>query len=101
MRSLRVNLRVPVRYRVIGEESWREGTSENISRTGVLIRATQPAALGAEVDVVLTVPAGIIGGLAGTIICTGAVARRAPDVAGAPGLAVMFRRCRPTAPTVS
>jgi hypothetical protein len=94
-----VRLAVPVRYRVIGapeDAAWHQGTTENISRTGVLIRAPQLAPLGAEVDVILTLPPGILADLAGEIICAGAVARQVSDAAGPLGIAVMFRKCRPT-----
>ena len=97
LRPQRVSLVVPVRFRVLGEEAWRQGQTENISRTGVLIRAGRMAPLGAEVDVILTIPSGILAEMTGEIICTGAVARQVPDPAGSPGIAVMFRRCRPTA----
>lgn len=97
LRPQRVSLVVPVRFRVLGEESWREGLTENISRTGVLIRAGRMAPLGAEVDVILSVPSGIMPDIMGEIICTGAVARQVPAPAGSPGIAVMFRKCRRTA----
>jgi hypothetical protein len=96
LRPQRVSLQVPVRYHVIGG-AWHEGWTENISRTGVLIRATQAAPLGAEVDNILTVPGGILSELAGEIICAGGVARLAPATEDRPpGFGVMFRKCRPT-----
>ncbi len=35
-RATRFSVHMPVRYRAIGEGEWREGHTENISRTGVL-----------------------------------------------------------------
>ena len=35
-RAPRYQVGIPVRYRAIGELIWRDGTSENVSRTGVL-----------------------------------------------------------------
>lgn len=93
---MRVSLRVPVRYRIIGDD-WREGWTENISRTGVLIRADEPAHIGAEIDVVVTVPAGILGEPGGEFLCAGAVIRLVPaEGDSAPGFAVMFRKSRLT-----
>jgi hypothetical protein len=98
MRPQRVSLQVPVRYRAIGEGAWHQGRTENISRTGVLIRAARVVPVGAEVDVILTVPTGIMAEMAAEIICDGAVARHVPVIAGgSPGIGVLFRKCRPTA----
>jgi hypothetical protein len=96
-RPQRTDLHVPVRYHVIGD-AWYEGWTENISRTGVLVRAAQAPPLGAEVDVILTVPAGILGDLAGETFCAGAISRRLAEAAGhSSRFAIVFRRCRPTA----
>ena len=37
-RAPRYTLQIPLRYRQAGDPSWREGRSENISRSGVLFR---------------------------------------------------------------
>ena len=94
-RPHRVPLHVPVRCHVIGE-GWCEGWTENISRTGALIRTSRPIALGAEMDLVLTVPPGLLNNLAGEIICGGTVVRLAPAQGQEPVVGVMFRKCRPT-----
>src|ERR1019366_1401637 len=38
-RARRFNLHLPLRYRPLGEKSWRPGTTENISRSGLLFQA--------------------------------------------------------------
>jgi hypothetical protein len=38
-RAQRFPIQVPIRYRLRGETIWREGTAENVSRTGILFRA--------------------------------------------------------------
>jgi hypothetical protein len=97
LRPQRTALQVPVRYHVIGD-AWYEGWTENISRTGVLVRATQAPPLGAEVDVILSLPAGIVGDFAGETFCAGAIVRRLAEDAGQPSrFAIVFRRCRPAA----
>src|SRR5581483_8833518 len=40
-RAQRFNLNLPLRYRLLGEENWRLGTTENISRSGLLFRAEE------------------------------------------------------------
>ena len=40
-RPQRVDVQVPVRYRRRGDEPWAIGRTENLSRTGVLIRGVQ------------------------------------------------------------
>jgi hypothetical protein len=95
IRPQRVSLQVAVRYRSPGDESWKTGRTENISRTGVLVRAVRLLPLNAEVEVAVTVPAGIIPDLAGPIVCSGTVARLVPAVAGgSPGIGIAFTSCR-------
>src|SRR3974390_258670 len=38
-RAQRFNLHLPLRYRRVGEQGWRNGTTENISRSGMLFLA--------------------------------------------------------------
>jgi hypothetical protein len=96
LRSQRIPLRVPVRYHVIGD-AWYEGWTENVSRTGALVRTAETVPLGAEVDIILTLPTGIVSDLGGETICTGAIVRLIDAAEGqSPGFAVVFRRCRPT-----
>ena len=40
-RARRFNLHLPLRYRPLGEENWRPGTTENISRSGLLFLAQE------------------------------------------------------------
>jgi len=40
-RARRFNLQLPLRYRPLGEKSWRPGTTENISRSGLLFQAQE------------------------------------------------------------
>jgi hypothetical protein len=87
---------VPVSYRIIGDD-WRDGRTENISRTGALVRASDAVRVGSEIDVVLTLPAGILGEQGGEYLCAGTVIRLvAAQGEGLPGFGVMFRRSRLT-----
>ncbi len=40
-RATRFDLHLPLKYRLVGESGWREGTTENISRSGMLFQAEE------------------------------------------------------------
>ena len=40
-RAQRFNLHLPLRYRKVGEQGWRNGTTQNISRSGLLFEAEE------------------------------------------------------------
>ena len=40
-RAPRFDLHLPLKYRLLGESGWREGTTENISRSGMLFQAEE------------------------------------------------------------
>jgi hypothetical protein len=44
-RAMRYELAAPLVYRCVGEENWRTGRTENISRSGVLFEAAAPVLL--------------------------------------------------------
>jgi hypothetical protein len=96
VRPQRVMLAVPVRYRSVGEGPWHTGRTENISQSGVLVRGIRLFSQNARVEVVLTVPAGLVTGAAGETIFVGKVARLLPPAIGGglPGLAIAFEKYR-------
>jgi hypothetical protein len=55
-RGHRFTLNLPVRFRAEGEAGWRVGTTENVSRSGVMIRAGSAPAPDAQVDVLIVLP---------------------------------------------
>jgi PAS domain S-box-containing protein len=74
-RAQRFNLQLPLRYRPIGENEWRQGTTENISRSGLLFRAQEPLQPMAQLEINLVLPVEI-GGLSATeVFCKGEVVR--------------------------
>jgi hypothetical protein len=93
LRPPRVNLQVPVRYRVRGEERWSVGRTENISRTGVLIRITRVLSLNSVVEAVMKVPPGVLADRGGEVLFMGAVARVVPQppTGGLPGIGIVFQ----------
>ncbi|MGA8538900.1 MAG: ATP-binding protein, partial [Terriglobales bacterium] len=74
-RARRFNLHLPLRYRPLGEKSWRPGTTENISRSGLLFQAQELLHPNALVEISLVLPAEIAGLAATEVICRGEVVR--------------------------
>jgi PAS domain S-box-containing protein len=74
-RARRFNLQLPLRYRPLGEKSWRPGTTENISRSGLLFQAQELLDLNAQLEISLVLPAEIAGLAATEVICRGEVVR--------------------------
>jgi len=74
-RARRFKLQLPLRYRLLGEDSWQEGTTENISRSGMLFRAQEMVAANAQLEINLVLPAEIAGLSAAEVVCRGEVVR--------------------------
>jgi PAS domain S-box-containing protein len=74
-RARRFNLQLPLRYRPLGEKSWRPGTTENISRSGLLFQAQELLHPNAQLEISLVLPAEIAGLAATEVICRGEVVR--------------------------
>jgi len=75
LRAQRFNLHVPLKYRLVGEGDWREGTTENISRSGMLFRAEEMIPPNAMLEINLVLPAEIAGLSAAEVVCRGEVVR--------------------------
>src|SRR5439155_984010 len=50
-RAQRFNLHLPLKYRLLGEDDWRDGTTENISRSGLLFRGEEAIAPNAQLEI--------------------------------------------------
>jgi len=74
-RARRFNLHLPLHYRPLGEKSWRPGTTENISRSGLLFQAQELLQMNAQLEISLVLPAEIAGLAATEVICRGEVVR--------------------------
>jgi PAS domain S-box-containing protein len=74
-RATRFDLHLPLKYRLVGESGWREGTTENISRSGMLFRAEESVAPNAQLEINLVLPAEIAGLAAAEVVCRGEVVR--------------------------
>ena len=67
-----------LRYRPAGEEGWKQGTVENISRSGVLFRAQGEVAVQTAVDIALVLE-GPKSEKPPEVICWGVIMRSVPS----------------------
>jgi hypothetical protein len=56
VRAPRFPLNLNVRYRQVGQSSWQTGRTENISRSGVLVRTEESVNVDAEVELRVELP---------------------------------------------
>jgi PAS domain S-box-containing protein len=74
-RAPRLPVRLPLRYRLPGELRWRQGTTENVSRSGVLFQAEQSLQPRSELEIQLVLPIEIEGIGGAEVLCRGEVVR--------------------------
>jgi two-component system cell cycle sensor histidine kinase/response regulator CckA len=74
-RAQRFNLHLPLKYRPLGEPDWRAGTTENISRSGMLFRAEEAISPSVQVEINLVLPPEIAGLAPAEVVCRGEVVR--------------------------
>lgn len=81
-RATRFPLHLPLRYRSAGIVEWSHTATENMSRTGVLFRAKDVIAVGAPIEMQITLPVGFDGA---SVHCRGVATRTsrlAPEGSG-------------------
>lgn len=71
-------MELPIRYRETGTEAWHEGTTVNISVSGVLFRAAQPLKPQTAIEIALILPVAIAGEASAEIGCRGVMVRNTP-----------------------
>jgi hypothetical protein len=71
----RFNLHLNVRYRLVGGDEWRKGTTENISRSGLLFQAEELVSPNVQLEINLVLPAEIAGLSPAEVVCRGEVVR--------------------------
>jgi hypothetical protein len=88
-RADRLNLHVPITYRVSGDDHWFQGRIVNISESGVLFEPTELQA-GMPVELIFSTPVQVGSIASGKLVCVGEVVRTTEmGVAGA-----RFEECR-------
>src|SRR3984957_772422 len=88
-RAQRFQLHLPLRYRRLGEKQWHDGTTENISRSGMLFQAEELMQPNSQLEINRVLPAEIAGLSATEVVCRGEVVRtvEAHDTTLSPALA--------------
>lgn len=74
-RARRYEIGTIIRYRVRGEKVWREGTTENISISGVLIRTDEALDPNTAIEMRFFLPVELQGECAAEVFCRGLVIR--------------------------
>jgi hypothetical protein len=74
-RAQRFYIQLPLRYRRLGEKEWHVGTTENISRSGMLFEADELLQPAAQLEINLVLPAEIAGLSSTEVVCRGEVVR--------------------------
>jgi hypothetical protein len=69
-----MNLRVPITYRVAGDDHWFQGRIVNISESGVLFEPTELQA-GMPVELIFSTPVQVGSIASGKLMCVGEVVR--------------------------
>jgi hypothetical protein len=90
MRAPRFPLHLSVRYRRIGDPEWLRGETENISRSGILIRGEDPLEVDASVELLVVLDVRSTESDGGEVLCSGRVVRTVSpsDEYACPGSAV-------------
>ncbi len=74
-RAKRFSLQLPLKYRPLGEQAWHTGTTENISRSGMLFRAEGIIPTNVQLEINLVLPREIAGLSAAEVVCRGEIVR--------------------------
>ena len=72
-RALRFGIQIRLRYRLNGESKWWKGTTENISRSGVLFRGEEFVEPNTPLELTFVLPKEMFGARAAEVICKGKV----------------------------
>ncbi len=75
MRAQRFYIQLPLRYRRLGEKEWHAGTTENISRSGMLFEADEVLQPAVQLEINLVLPQEIAGLSSTEVVCRGEVVR--------------------------
>jgi PilZ domain len=74
-RAPRFPIHTLLRFRERGDEHWQEGETVNISRSGVLFRASQMVSVRTPLEMTFELPLELSEGPAATVSCQGVVVR--------------------------
>jgi two-component system, cell cycle sensor histidine kinase and response regulator CckA len=94
LRAKRFNLQLPLKYRPLGQAAWSKGTTENISRSGMLFRAEEAIQPHVQLEINLVLPSEITGLSTAEAVCTSEVVRavHSPPATMGPAIAAKILR---------
>jgi hypothetical protein len=75
LRAQRYDIRATILYRGRGDGRWHEGMIENVSASGVLLRAKQSVGPGTSLEMRFALPIELSGEGGAQVFCRGAVVR--------------------------
>jgi len=95
-RAQRFGIQIHLRYRLNGESKWWKGTTENISRSGVLFRGEEFAERNTPLELSFVLPKEIFGVRPAEVICRGRVvwSERPREPGAMPALATTISHYR-------
>ncbi|PYQ16199.1 MAG: hypothetical protein DMF80_06260 [Acidobacteria bacterium] len=96
MRAPRFSIEIPFYFRRRGEASWRQGMTDNISRSGVLFRTTEMLEESTPVEMHFALPLEVSGQPGALVACRGQIVRTVPPESSdaLPALAATIARYR-------
>ncbi|PYQ04008.1 MAG: hypothetical protein DMF83_19495 [Acidobacteria bacterium] len=78
VRAPRFSIEIPFYFRQRGEDSWREGMTDNISRSGVLFRTTETLEESTPLEMHFALPLEVPGQPGALVACRGRIVRTVP-----------------------
>lgn len=78
-RERRLRHEVPVQFRVSGSQDWLEGSTENISKSGVLFRSLESFEPSTKLELKFEMPKELTGDAPAQVICQASVSRVIPQ----------------------
>ena len=83
-------MRLPVRYRPLGEPEWRAGSTANISGSGVLFRGDGSLDVDTPIEIAITLPRASPALRAPEVRCQAQIVRRAASAPAGVFMAAAF-----------
>ena len=74
-RAPRFGLHLTMKYRAVGQTRWQKGTTENISRSGVLFQAADLLDVNTPIEMRVALPIGDSAERFSEVLCTGRIVR--------------------------
>lgn len=74
-RERRLRHCVSVMFRIPGSDGWSEGSTENISHSGLLFRSSSPIEVGSSMELILEMPPELTGLDHARVLCGGSLLR--------------------------